>query len=85
MKRLYETPETLVIVMDGDEKLLVASPDPNRNVAGGPPDEGGMPGTVGETDGETDPYGGHGQGSGGGGNRGKEFDLWDIESFDVWD
>lgn len=84
MKRKYLTPETFQTTCYGDVVMGAASPDSDRNVGGGPTDDG-LPGTVGETDGETDPYGGHGQGSGGGGNRAKGFDLWDDYSFDIWE
>ena len=86
MKRKYYAPETFQtacydsVVMGSASRI-----EATRNVGGGPTDEGRLPGVVGETDGKIDPYGGHGQGEGGGGNRGKEFDLWDIEPFDVWD
>jgi len=84
MKRKYIAPETLQTTCYDSIVMGAASPDATRNVGGGPTEDG-LPSVVGETDGVTDPYGGHGQGSGGAGNRGKEFDLWDIESFDVWD
>ena len=78
MKRNYLTPETYITHCYGDIVMEAASP--GREVGGGPTQDG-LPGTVGETDGETDPYGGHGQGSGGSGNRAKEWDMWD---FDPW-
>lgn len=51
----------------------------SRSIAGGPVDEG-MPEVVGEylDEDDQDPYAGHGQGSGGSGNRapGRYGDLW---------
>lgn len=85
MKRKYLTPETFQTTCYGEVVMGAASPDSGRNVGGGPTDEGGLPGVVGETDDDTDPYGGHGQGSGGGGNRAKGFDMWDDYSFDIWE
>ena len=82
MRRIYLKPETEITTYFGDVVMGAASPDSGREVDGGVTDNpGGMPGTVGETDGDTDLYGGHGQGSGGGGNRAKEWDMWD---FDPW-
>lgn len=81
MKRKYLTPETYITHCYGDFVMGAASPDSGRVVDGDPTQNNGLPGTVGETDGETDPYGGHGQGEGGGGNRAKEWDMWD---FDPW-
>ena len=78
MKKRYETP--MVVSSDYvNPEMLCQS---NRFVSGGPnnPEDGGIaiPGTVGETDGNLDPYDGHGQGSGGGGNRAPQRwgDLW---------
>ncbi len=82
MKRIYIKPQTDCVTYYGDV-VMDSSSDSARNVGGGPTEEG-IPTVVGETGDDTDPYGGHGQGTGGGGNRGKEFDLWDIDSFDVW-
>jgi hypothetical protein len=73
MKRIYVKPETVVVAIQGRALMLSAS-ESAREV-GGDPTNNGMPGTVGETDDDTDPYGGHGQGSGGGGNRSKGS-LW---------
>lgn len=79
MKRIYIQPETLILLPYGQVVMEATSGAP-RQIGGGPNDEG-MPGSVGETDGETDPYGddegGHGQGSGGGGNRSKSGMIWD--------
>ena len=82
MKKHYVNPLIELFSMDHAENML--SNSDNGREAGSGPTTDGLPIPIGETDDETDPYGGHGQGDGGGGNRGKEFDLWDIESFDVW-
>ena len=77
MRRIYLKPETVRVAYYGDV-VMESSSDSTRNVDGGPTAPGqGLPGTVGETDEDTDPYGGHGQGTGGGGNRGKEWNLWE--------
>ena len=77
MKKIYLRPETELIVYRYQENLLqTASPTNLRNVGGGPSDEG-IPTVVGETEEDTDPFAGHGQGSGGGGNRAKGFGAWD--------
>ena len=81
MKRIYLKPETEITTYYGDVVMGAASPDSGREV-GGDPTNNGLPGTVGETDGDTDPYGGHGQGSGGGGNRAKYFDIWDDDPWE---
>lgn len=75
MKKVYITPETIVTHYYGDIVMSAASPESHREVDGGPTEDG-LPGTVGETDGNLDPYGGHGQGTGGEGNRAKEMDVW---------
>ncbi len=83
MKKHYLKPDSTVIVINFTEGHMLSDSETKRNVDGGPTDDGGLPGTVGETDGETDPYSddegnGHGQGSGGSGNRGKiGGGLWD--------
>ncbi len=82
MKKIYVTPVVLTTNYIEPEMLCLS-----RQVSGGPtkPEDGGIsiPGTVGETDGELDPYSdeegnGHGQGSGGSGNRAPERwgSLW---------
>lgn len=79
MKIVYMKPEAEVIALCHREQLLA---DSTRGVGGGPTDTGGgggnLPGTVGETDGETDPFDGHGQGSGGSGTRAKSWSAWDT-------
>ena len=77
MKKKYLKPFSVVYSMECTEGQLLSESQSARNIGGGPTGEG-MPGTVGETDGDTDPYGGHGQGNGGGGSRGKDdSDPWD--------
>ena len=77
MKRKYLAPETIQVAFRG--KIVMSATSP-REAGGGPtnPEDGGkpLPGVIGETDNDTDPYGGHGQGTGGGGNRAKGTDLW---------
>ena len=79
MKKRYVTPAVLTANYIEPEMLCES---PIRRVGGGPtnPEDGGVsiPGTVGETDVELDPYDGHGQGSGGSGNRAPERwgSLW---------
>ena len=77
MKKHYFKPDSTVIVINFTEGHMLSDSETKRNVGGGPTDDS-LPGTVGETDEDTDPYGGHGQGSGGDGNRGKiGGGLWD--------
>ena len=77
MKKTYINPE-IIVSNYIDSEILCQS----RQISGGPtnPEDGGIsiPGAVGETDGELDPYDGHGQGSGGSGNRAPERwgNLW---------
>jgi hypothetical protein len=71
----------------GDIVVMAATiqepPTPGRVIDGGVTEGGGgLPGTVGETDGSTDPYSdsegnGRGQGNAGGGNRAKSGMIWD--------
>jgi len=75
MKKIYKKPTIASADYLLETVMQTGSP---REAAGGPVDEG-LPGQMGETDGTTDPFGGHGQGSGGGGNRVKQhfdLDLW---------
>ena len=85
MKKCYMKPECCQFLTETGSHLLADSTiDSTRNVGGGPTGDG-LPGTVGETDGETDPYEGHGQGSGGAGNRSKWGNLWDdFEDEEDW-
>ena len=77
MKKVYMTPAVMTEKYIEPEMLCQS-----RRISGGPtnPEDGGIsiPGAVGETDGELDPYDGHGQGSGGSGNRAPERwgNLW---------
>ena len=82
MKMTYIKPEALTVSVMHFESLLLSQSENPRGVEGGVTEgSDGLPGNVGETDGETDPYDGHGQGSGGGGNRSKGglWDDWDDE------
>ena len=80
MKMVYKKPEVLAITVMHFESLLLSQSETRRGTEGGPTQDG-LPTTVGETDGETNPYGDsegdHGQGSGGGGNRSKSGMIWD--------
>ena len=76
MKMTYVKPEALTVTVMHFESLLLTDSETPREV-GGDPTNNGLPTTTGETDGETDPYSGHGQGTGGSGNRAKGVNLWD--------
>lgn len=80
MKMTYIKPETLAAAVMHFESLLLSQSETPRGVEGDPTNNG-LPTTVGETDGNTNPYGDeegdHGQGSGGGGNRSKSGMIWD--------
>lgn len=84
MKMTYIKPEALTVTVMHFESLLLSQSETPRGTAGDPTNNG-LPTTVGETDGETNPYGddegNHGQGTGGGGNRSKGglWDDWDDE------
>ena len=76
MKKVYMIP-TVSTLSYVEPKMLCQS----RQISGGPTNTGDgidIPGAVGETDGELDPYDGHGQGTGGSGNRAPERwgSLW---------
>lgn len=79
MKRIYIKPETLLVLPYGQIVMAVTSGAPRET--GGAPTQEGLPTTVGETDGETNPYGdedgNHGQGENGAGNRSKSGMIWD--------
>ena len=87
MKLSYQKPEITGVCCFGDIVVMAATiqepPTPGRVIDGGvTAGDGGLPGTVGETDGTTDPYSdsegnGRGQGNGGGGNRAKSGMIWD--------
>lgn len=88
MKKSYTAPMTYMTAMMHECDILKAStPLTKREVEGYPYSEDdfqhGTPG-IGETASGGDTYDGHGQGIGGGGNRGKELDLWGFDSFDLW-
>ena len=76
MKKTYIIPETIELGTIACEFICQS-----RGISGGPTDTDNgvdLPETVGETDGELDPYDDHGQGSGGSGNRapGRWGDIW---------
>jgi len=86
MKMTYVKPEILAVAVMHFESLLLSQSETGRGTAGGPTERTGqdgapLPTTVGETDGETNPFGDdqgdHGQGSGGSGNRSKSGMIWD--------
>lgn len=76
MKKTYIIPATISLGSLFCEVIC----DSLRMTSGGPTNTGGLdlPTTVGETDGELDPYDDHGQGTGGSGNRAPERwgSLW---------
>ena len=76
MKKTYLKPNAKIHVMISRMPLL----DQSYRSAGGAPvdEEGGIGSGIKETDGTTDPFDGHGQGSGGGGTRAKGFSGWDL-------
>ena len=75
MKKTYIIPATISL-----GSLFCEVICDSRMTSGGPTNTGGLdlPTTVGETDGELDPYDDHGQGNGGSGNRAPERwgSLW---------
>ena len=75
MKKEYLKPHIKVSTLMYELSLL----DGTRGVGGGVTNTGGkdLPSTVGETGEGTDPYGGQGQGTGGGGNRSKAYQVWE--------
>ena len=85
MKLIYLQPVTEVITSCYAETPLMANSipdsDEDRGIGGGPTNTGGggsnLPTDAGETDGEVDPYGGHGSGTGGDGSRSKSGMIWD--------
>lgn len=83
MKRAYQKPEVLDVTICGEIVMLRAS-ESARNLGGGPVEtvagEKVLPTKVLEYDNmDIDPYAGHGQGTGGGGNRSKEWDEVDED------
>jgi len=84
MKKCYMKPDCAVTAVNFAESYMLTDSESARNVGGDPTNQG-LPGTVGETDENTDPYHGHGQGSGGAGNRSKWGNLWDdFEDEEDW-
>lgn len=85
MKMIYLKPLTEVLASCYSESPLMANSfedsDSERGIGGGVTNTGGggvdLPVEAGETDGNTDPYGGKGSGTGGDGNRSKTGMIWD--------
>ena len=77
MKRIYIKPE-MVTLTCYIESVMLSKSESTRNIAGGPIEDAGdkplAPGVMDYNDPDIDPYGGHGQGTGGGGNRSKDWD-----------
>ena len=80
MKKIYQQPETILIIVSTEVALAGASQDPGRYAAGDPTVVDGkkIPTFIGETAEGIDPFCGKGQGSGGSGNRSNRG-LWDFE------
>lgn len=83
MKRAYQKPEVIDVTICGEIVMLRAS-ESTRNLGGGVTEkvdgEKVLPPKILEYDNEaTDPFAGHGQGSGGGGNRSKVWDEVDED------
>ncbi len=76
MKMTYITPKIELHLIDIEKSILAGSVV--RGISGGPTTTEGktLPSLVGETDDDTDPYGGHGVGTGNSGNR-ANTGLWD--------
>ena len=77
MKRIYIKPE-MVAVTCKMESVMLSKSESQRNIGGGPVDvkDGKIlpPSVMDYNDPDIDPYGGHGQGTGGSGNRSKDWD-----------
>ena len=76
MRKEYLKPHVKVSTLKYELSLLAGT----RGVDGDVTHTGtgkDLPGTVGETGGDTDPYAGHGSGTGGGGNRSKAYNVWE--------
>ena len=75
MKKAYIIPEIEIIETLQEQSLLTASlPDTSHGATGDPTSEtGGISNDIPGTGTVNDPYGGHGSGSGGGGNRAPGF------------
>ena len=83
MKRAYQKPEVIDVTICGEIVMLRAS-ESTRNLGGGPVEQAAgekvLPPKILEYDNvATDPYAGHGQGTGGGGNRSKVWDEVDED------
>lgn len=83
MKRAYQKPEVIDVTICGEIVMLRAS-ESTRNLGGGVTEkvdgEKVLPPKILEYDNEaTDPFAGHGQGTGGGGNRSKVWDEVDED------
>lgn len=77
MRKIYQKPQIEVEYWMGNISILEGSP--TRSAGGDPTTTSGktLSGSIWETDGEIDPYAGHGQGSNGMTNRSNESNLWD--------
>ena len=83
MKRAYQKPEVIDVTICGEIVMLRAS-ESTRNLGGGVTEkvdgEKVLSPKILEYENEaTDPYAGHGQGTGGGGNRSKVWDEVDED------
>ena len=78
MKKSYVIPTIDLYLVEHTENILEASPT-TRYAGGGPTEADGkiLPTVIGETELDTDPYSGHGQGTGGAGNRTNSSNLWE--------
>ena len=84
MKRAYQKPEAKDITFFGESLMLRAASVSARNIGGGVTEkvdgEKVLSPKILEYDNEaTDPFAGHGQGTGGGGNRSKVWDEVDED------
>ena len=82
MKRAYQKPEVIDVTICGEIVMLRAS-ESTRNLGGGPVEQTAgekvLPPKIYKYDGQVDPFDGHGQGTGGGGNRSKVWDEVDED------
>ena len=78
MKKTYQQPETILIVLAHKEPFLAGSPQ--RSAGGDPTTVNGksIPINIGETAVGIDPFGKRGQGTNGKGTR-SNYGLWDEE------
>ena len=78
MKMTYVKPEALTVTVMHFESLLLSQSETPREIGGGVTEgSDGLPTTTGETDGVIDPFGNHGQSTGGKGTRAKSGMIWD--------